>query len=355
MKIAVLSCSPDRSGGGAPGARDALATLSAGLRGRGHQVEELDADRAVRTDADLLHAHGWAAGLRASAQPGLAGCPLVQTFSRPGGGARSAVDSADVRRLLRLPVTRVVTSRPGQVRVLQMLGAPVDRISVVPPYVDLQIFRPEGLRAARGAGHRLTLVGGLGSADGAEDVVRLLPLLAHSELVVLGRAGENRDDDQRRLALLAERCGVARRVMFLPAASPKAAAAVLRSTSVCVLLPRHAAGDVRMVRWAMACGVPVVGTAVGNLAEVIEDRVTGLLVRPGRVEEVADTVRRLLDNEAWRGWLGTAAADHAAARHGPGALARDIEAVYQVALDGRTPHAQATCTAPTCAAATRAS
>lgn len=338
MRIAVLSCRRDRSGAGAPLAASALGALRVGLREHGHQVEELDADHPVVTDADVLHAHGWAAGVRAMAQPGLRGRPLVQSFAPPSREAPLTLDGAAVQRLLTSPAAQLVATSPAEVRALRVLGAGPDRISVVPPYVDTDIFRPDGVRAARTSAHRITLVGGIGPADGAEDVVRLLPLLGRSQLVVLGPTGADpaaRTRDRRRLALLADRLGVADRLVFLPGSSPHSAAAVLRSTSVCVLLPRHDLDDTRMVLPAMACGVPVVGTPVGGLTEVLEDRVTGLLVPPGRVEEAADAVHRLLANDAWRGWLGVAAADHVEARHGPAALARNTEAVYRAAARHR--------------------
>jgi glycosyltransferase involved in cell wall biosynthesis len=45
---------------------------------------------------------------------------------------------------------------------------------------------------------------------------------------------------------------------------------------------------------AMAAGVPVVATAVGGTPELITHRVTGLLVPPGRPEDLADAVVGLL-------------------------------------------------------------
>jgi glycosyltransferase involved in cell wall biosynthesis len=47
---------------------------------------------------------------------------------------------------------------------------------------------------------------------------------------------------------------------------------------------------------AMACGVPVVGSAVGGIRDMIRPDETGLLVPPGDVGALRDAIQRLLDN-----------------------------------------------------------
>src|SRR5213075_3019269 len=47
---------------------------------------------------------------------------------------------------------------------------------------------------------------------------------------------------------------------------------------------------------AMACETPVVASAVGGILEVVEDGKTGILVAPGRPEELAAALLRILEN-----------------------------------------------------------
>jgi glycosyltransferase involved in cell wall biosynthesis len=61
----------------------------------------------------------------------------------------------------------------------------------------------------------------------------------------------------------------------------------------------------------MACGVPVVGSAVGGLLDTVVDGVTGLLVPPRDPRALAAAVRRLLSDPAARRRLGRAGARRA--------------------------------------------
>jgi glycosyltransferase involved in cell wall biosynthesis len=57
----------------------------------------------------------------------------------------------------------------------------------------------------------------------------------------------------------------------------------------------------------MACGLPVVASAVGGLLGTIDDGLTGYLVPPSDVASLQDRLARLLDDPACAGRLGAAA------------------------------------------------
>jgi glycosyltransferase involved in cell wall biosynthesis len=56
---------------------------------------------------------------------------------------------------------------------------------------------------------------------------------------------------------------------------------------------------------AMAQGLPVVGSAVGGIKTLIQDKVNGLLVSPANVEELAQAILKLLQDSKQRVVLGT--------------------------------------------------
>jgi glycosyltransferase involved in cell wall biosynthesis len=57
---------------------------------------------------------------------------------------------------------------------------------------------------------------------------------------------------------------------------------------------------------ALAMELPVVVTRIMGVPELVEDGVNGLLVAPGRVDELADALERLARDEELRRSLGTA-------------------------------------------------
>jgi len=55
---------------------------------------------------------------------------------------------------------------------------------------------------------------------------------------------------------------------------------------------------------AMACGVPSIVSDVGGVSEIVDNKVNGIMVRPGSVKQIADAVIYLLDNPIVRERLG---------------------------------------------------
>jgi glycosyltransferase involved in cell wall biosynthesis len=55
---------------------------------------------------------------------------------------------------------------------------------------------------------------------------------------------------------------------------------------------------------AMATGLPVIGTDVGGIPELIRDGENGLLVPSGNPEKLADAIRKLSDDQILRSSMG---------------------------------------------------
>jgi glycosyltransferase involved in cell wall biosynthesis len=104
--------------------------------------------------------------------------------------------------------------------------------------------------------------------------------------------------------------------------------ALLPAFDVFALPSRYEGLPVAIVE-AMACGVPVVATAVNAVPDVVRPGETGLLVPPARPDLLADAIGYLLDRPQEAARLAVAAQAQIDERFGTGALADALEAAYR--------------------------
>ena len=106
-----------------------------------------------------------------------------------------------------------------------------------------------------------------------------------------------------------------------------------RAAIVCV--PSRREGYGMVAREAMAYGRPVVATAVGGLADAVDDGVTGLLVPPRDTAALHRALERLLGDAALRDRLGKAGRAKAAREHAPESAGAGLRAAYEDAFARR--------------------
>jgi glycosyltransferase involved in cell wall biosynthesis len=83
---------------------------------------------------------------------------------------------------------------------------------------------------------------------------------------------------------------------------------------------------------AYAFGKPVVATRAGNLPEYVQDGVTGLLVPPANVEQLAEAIVRLLSDDALRRRMGENATRWMHGELSPKNIARQTLEAYEKAI-----------------------
>jgi glycosyltransferase involved in cell wall biosynthesis len=273
---------------------------------------------------DLVHAHFWMSGWAAlRARRGMDGPPpVVQTFHALGVVKRRHQGAADtsppersgVEAQLVRAADHVIATCRDEVAELTALGGRPDDMSVVPCGIDPELFRPGGPAAARslssGLRHRIVVVSRLVPRKGIDDVIAALSLLPDTELVVAGgppAAALDQDAEACRLARLARSFGVALRVRFLGAVPRPDVPALLRSADLVACVPWYEPFGIVPLE-AMACGTPVVGTAVGGLLDSVDDHRTGVLVPPHDPWALAQAASHLLANPSLRARMGEEAA-----------------------------------------------
>jgi glycosyltransferase involved in cell wall biosynthesis len=118
------------------------------------------------------------------------------------------------------------------------------------------------------------------------------------------------DPEARRLRALIGELGVGDRVRLLGGVARPELPALFRSADLVACCPWYEQFGMVAVE-AMACGVPVVASHVGGLAETVQDGVTGIHVPPRRPDCITDAVARLLGDPDRRRRMGSAAVSRA--------------------------------------------
>ena len=155
---------------------------------------------------------------------------------------------------------------------------------------------------------------------GIGNVINAVADLSDVELVIAGGPPADllaTDHEANRFQRLAEELGVADRVRLLGALDRESVPAFLRSADVVACCPWYEPFGLVAVE-AMACGVPVVASAVGGLAETVVHGVTGMHVAPRTPAAIRSALSAILDDDELRRNMGAAGARRAKSlRMGP--------------------------------------
>jgi D-inositol-3-phosphate glycosyltransferase len=294
----------------------------------------------------VVHSHFWMSGWAARRATDGTGVPVVHTYHALGITKRREQGERDTspgeRRLveegLARQCDRIIATSNEEIFELVRMGAAQRRLALVPCGVDLARFRPDGPHAGSSPGRRrILVVSRLVERKGIADVVRAVASLPGTELVVAGGPaveGLGADLEARRLQALASHLGVADRVCLLGRVPPADLPALYRTADAVVCAPWYEPFGLVALE-AMACGVPVVATAVGGLVDTVIHGGTGLHVRAREPATLARALEWLLDRPDQARRFGAAGASRARARYGWPTIARETARVYESArLDG---------------------
>jgi glycosyltransferase involved in cell wall biosynthesis len=293
---------------------------------------------------DVVHAHFWMSGVASVDAARGTGIPVVQTFHALGTVKRRQQGGQDTsprarigleRRLCR-DVEQVIATCSDEVLELRAMGMPTDRATVIPCGVDVDVFRP--VPVERSTRPRLLVVGRIVRRKGVGNVIEALSRLPGIDLLVAGgpeRSLLDTDPEVGRLRQLADRLGVEDRVHFLGAVSRDDVPAWMCSAAVVVAVPWYEPFGIVPLE-AMACGRPVVGSAVGGLVDTVVPGVTGELVPPRRPDLLASTLADLLADPDRRAAYGRAGRERAVERYQWQQVVAETEQVYASVAELRT-------------------
>ena len=276
----------------------------------------------ARRPPDVVHAHFWMSGLAALRAAAPLGVPVLQTFHALGVVKRrhqgdydpSPPERLEVEREIIRRVDRIVATCTDEVFELVRLGASNRNLTVIPCGVDLDLFDHDGPREPRRPGRsRLVCAGRLVQRKGFGNAISVLPQLPDTELIIAGGPERSRlaaDPEARRLHELAREEGVEDRVELRGRVGRQGLARLVRSADVLVTVPWYEPFGIVPLE-AMACGVPVVASAVGGLVDSVVDGVTGSHVPPRDPDRLAAALRALLADPERRAAYGRAGVERA--------------------------------------------
>lgn len=307
------------------------------------------ASRWSRERYDVVHTHFWMSGLAGLAAAEPLGIPVVHTFHALGTVKRRHQGTADTsppgrieleRRICR-QVDHVIATCTDEVNELMALGMQEHQTTVIPCGVDTELFRPapvsRDLVPATRKPRRLLMVGRLVPRKGGADVVRALVALPDVELVLAGGPRADAlevDPEVRRLRGIAARDGNSDRLRFLGRVSHEDMPELFWSADVVVSVPWYEPFGIVPLE-AMACGRPVVGSAVGGLLDSILPGITGDLVPPRDPDRLALVLRHLFEDEPRRDAYGRAGVWRAGGTYHWPRIAKETERVYSYTIARR--------------------
>ena len=216
---------------------------------------------------------------------------------------RSRLMQMLITRIFRGAAKVVVLGGRDQELLSSLLKLPPGRVTVlhnaVPdPKPDFNRPRPPETPC------QLLFLGHLSARKGVPELLRALasPSLAsrrwHATLAGGGPLDEFRE--------LAHGLGISERVHF-PGWVDETAAKALSAKADILVLPSHAEGLAMAVLEGLSYGLVVITTPVGAHTEVIEPGVSGILIPPGDVAALAESLARVIDDEGLRERLGRGA------------------------------------------------
>lgn len=200
-------------------------------------------------------------------------------------------------------------------------GIATEKVRVIPNGVDTGMFGPVELDKCTDPILRLIYFGTLSPWQGVELCVRALAqvrTLTPAKLTVIGTGNER---ERGALEALAAKLGVASLVTVLPAVPQTELAEHLRRSDI-VLAPLTS-NDRNLVQGCcplkilegMAAGVPVIASDLPVVRELGCDGTHFLLVKPGSVDQITQTVLRLADEQDVRIKIGRQARAHVMAKY----------------------------------------
>jgi glycosyltransferase involved in cell wall biosynthesis len=255
-----------------------------------------------------------------------AGCAECLAFVGDGAGRRIPVQlRKDFLRVELGAIDLLVSPSRYLAERYVAAGFPAAKLRVIPYGVDIPRF--SAIRRTPSPRMRFSFIGYFGRHKGVPTLLEALQILRHRrEQFVLNLVGDGE------LAASARRLvddnGWGGSVRFWGRVDNARIDDVYRETDVLVLPSVWPENQPLTIGEAMAAAIPVIGSRLGGVPELVEDGRTGFLVEPGDPAALAKATSAFLDDPA----LGPSLGRHAAERMAANTVEKRVEE-YLTAVD----------------------
>jgi glycosyltransferase involved in cell wall biosynthesis len=266
--------------------------------------------RQQKIQYDLVHANFFMSGMAAQRFKEYTGTPFVITFHALGRVRRLCQGKSDgfpdirfaIEEKLMQQADRIIAECPQDKEDMEQLyGADASKIVIVPCGFDPEEFsaKSSGARKQLGLDESEFVVLQLGRIvprKGVDNVIRAVAALrslhgVQSRLLVVGGNSSVPDPvitpEIGNMQVLAKSLGVEKQVIFTGQRPRDQLSCFYSAADIFVTTPWYEPFGITPVE-AMACGTPVIGSAVGGIKDTVIDGQTGYLVPPNNPEKLAE-------------------------------------------------------------------
>jgi D-inositol-3-phosphate glycosyltransferase len=267
---------------------------------------------------EIFHAHYWLSGMVARHLSHRFNIPFVQNFHSleelkyKKGSSWFSEEMFNQRRaciekrLMCVSHHIIAESNEVNIDLQRFYEVSPHKISTVKGGVNLDLFKPiPKQKAKRYLGfynnrHLLLYVGRLHPIKGLETLITAISLIKEKEknssfyLLIIGGIGKRKEFNI--LKSQVRELKLEDMVIFANAKTHSELPIIYSAADVCIIPSYYESCAITALE-AVACHTSLVGTNVGIIPEIIEDKVTGFLVPPGRPDLLAIKLNEILSKQ----------------------------------------------------------
>jgi D-inositol-3-phosphate glycosyltransferase len=251
---------------------------------------------------DILRSHYWTSALVAEQIKKQLGVPDIVTFHTLGevkNRASGAHEEPEIRiqsekKIVAITDCIVTSTAEGKNNLINLYGCLPEKIKIIPPGVNLDVFLPRDQEKARREldleNYRRVLLfaGRLQPFKGLDLLLHAMTNLPNHGmtklLVVGGNSGDN--DELAKMNALTNELGIGSRVDFVGPVEHEKMPVYYNAADICIVPSYHESFGLVAVE-ALASGTPVLASRVGGLATIVKDGETGYLFEERSPEALA--------------------------------------------------------------------